>query len=460
MLWSNEIPVYIYGAGLKGKLIFEILEKMDFNVRGFLDRAPKCVCSKQNVFHPNELSMTERKGCIVVCSVINVFEHRKIAQELAEQGYLYILYKVIYEKFDENRELIDAIWDAVEEMGICTLGETKCLIMNRNVAAYRESSEQKEIQMNVKEKNGYVDIVMPVLLLYTFPKEVYVTYHKRQDWLRIPYERNVYYYLYCADLFRMFEDGKGSASEWEEAIRVYKRYFTNADVYSEKDLDIKFKQHISQRYNIYVEMDKLFHLNRQFFDDYPVYVKWNEKRLSLYVRDGNNRLAFLMSKGMHNVMCRMTKEDYIKWKNETKVYETLMSFPKKQEEARMALMWMGKIDLLKMIDSILFFSADCVLCDACSQMGVGANLYNGAVHDIETESFDLLWIDVCYVYEQKEDFMELLNGYSKYIVLAGSREDVAQIENQMYGRSVISTYRYWIEDREMVLNLSREGIFE
>lgn len=480
MFWYDDTPVYIYGAGLKGKLIYELLVNLGCNVCGFLDRASENIHLSQCVFQPDKLSKEQRKNSIVICSVANVFEHRKIAANLVQQGYVYIIYKGINGNADGNKEIIDIIWDMIEEVGRYSLAEIKNFIIGREVFAYRDIGEKEVYEINVREKNGYVDVAVPAIFLYTFPKDLYISFHKRQDWLRIPYERNVYYYLYCADLFRMFENGAVSGQEWEETIEVYKRYFANADVYIEKDLEVKFRQHMSQRYSIYNEMNKLFHANCGFFEEYPLFVKWNETRHCLYVRDGNNRLGFLLSKGIHNVMCRMAQEDYAQWANGQEMQKLILSTTNEQAGARMALKWMGKMDILEKVNRVLFLSSNPILCDVCSKMGVDAVVYEESIESVaqyqkvidvlgerkyraiqkmkSLEEFDLIWFNLSSISEQieKDKIIQLLSKYSKFVVLEGNKEDVREIINRIHGEIVKPTYIYWNNDKEVTLNLVRK----
>lgn len=298
-------------------------------------------------------------------------------------------------------------------------------------------------------------VAVPATFLYTFPRDLYISFHKRQDWLRIPYERNVYYYLYCADLFRLFENGDVTGQDWKKSMETYRRYFANADVYTEENLEAKFRQHISQRYSIYHEMDKLFHFNPDFFEEYPLLVKWNFQRHCLYVRDGNNRLAFLLSKGIHNVVCRMTKEDYAQWMSSQEMQRYVQVSADQQAQARLILRWLGKIDLLKKVNTILFFSSDFILSDAFSKMGLQVVDHEQAG---ALDKADLVWLDLtCGLIEKKDKMERLLEGYENPVVCVGAREDIRQFMDLIQGEPVIPISLYWNAGKEMGLGLIRKG---
>lgn len=456
MFWYSDTPVYIYGAGLKGRLISNLLKGLGCSVYGFLDRATQNICENQNVFYPDQLSIKQRENSIIICSVSNVFDHRKIVSDLAQLGYIYILYKEVGGKADENKQIIDIIWDAIEDSEQYSSTEIRNIITGRNILPYINRKEKEDGEMVVRENGGCIDVKISAIFLYTFPKELYISFHKRQDWLRIPYERNVYYYLYCANLFRMFENGAVSEQEWEEVFRVYRRYFANADVYDEGVLDIKFKQHVEQRYRIYSEMNRLFHSNREFFEENPLYVKWNENNQSLYVRDGNNRLAFLMVKGIHNVMCRMTKKDYDRWKSKQESQSKYLPTEEEKTAARMALRWIGKLDLLEKVNNVLFLSHNSLLSDALCKMGVNVVSCEDMV---SLEAVDLVWINLSYVYSQgkKERMVRLLNKCSKLFILEGIKEGTRQFIERIHGELAAPVCVYWNKDEGVELTLVRRG---
>ncbi len=312
MQWDKNTEVYVYGAGLKGKLLVEVLKKIECNVCGYLDRQAKIM--SKNVLRPDELNESDRKHCIVVCSVANVFEHIQIAEDLSLLGYEYIVYK----NFDLKNELFDVLWDYIENESENDIEEFKKIVYSSQIERFSRIynyRRTKEIYTEVPSKKGYIDIEVPIILLHTMSEERYCQVHKRQDWDRIPYDKNVYYYLYCGELYRLFENG-GSKKEWRRFIRCYKRYFSNADVFPVEELDSFFVRHMEQRYQIYKKMNWLFLNKRNFFKESPVLIQWNKEKNLFNVIDGNNRLAFLMVKGMQKVTCRMQKEDYLKWKNE------------------------------------------------------------------------------------------------------------------------------------------------
>lgn len=97
MFWNKDTPVYVYGAGLKGRLIYNLLDELGCNMCGFLDQASENIRFERKVFHPDQLAEEKRMSSIVICSVANVFEHGKIALELTKQGYRYIVHKEFVE---------------------------------------------------------------------------------------------------------------------------------------------------------------------------------------------------------------------------------------------------------------------------------------------------------------------------------------------------------------------------
>ena len=491
MQWDKRTNVYVYGAGLKGKLLLKALKQMECNVCGYLDRQAGKMAD--DVILPEEVVQEKRKHCIVVCSVANVFDHVRIAENLFTLGYEYIVYK----DFSGKNDLFDMLWDYIENEKGYDIEEIKRILYKSRIKKYGTVNsgkyEKKEYKV-VACKKGYIDVEVPVILLHTMSKERYYQVHKRQDWARVPYDKNVYYYLYCGELYQLFEKG-GTEKEWKEFIECYKRYFSNADVFSVKDLESNFVRHIEQRYEIYKKMNWLFLNQRSFFEENPILLLWNNEKHIFNVMDGNNRLAFLMVKGVQKVTCRMQKTDYLKWKNED-VYRELCSNQKSDLiEAQAYLLYpslsgqdnmeyggyqmvkiqklmkfLGEKRFLEESKRILLLSEDIVLANCFDKMGIKLHVLAGQrIDSVKYEmlmklfymnstmlveqvreqdaDYDMIYVEIKSELEPDEEqkICELCKKCSNLMILEGKQKLINQLKKKVAGQQYIaqSIFTYW-----------------
>ena len=122
-------------------------------------------------------------------------------------------------------------------------------------------------------------------------------------------------YFYTGQLYEVFAQGKVNGKEWNNIIHDAKEHFCSCNVFDIKILDKQFRRYINQKFELYQSMsEQLFH-TPEFFYNNPVRVKWNNAEGKNYfnIIDGNNRVAFLLAKGIYDIPCRMSKEDYNKW---------------------------------------------------------------------------------------------------------------------------------------------------
>lgn len=329
MFWNDETPVYVYGAGLNGKMIGTLLKRGGFKICGYFDRTAEQIKEIDGlpVFRAEKLAEEERRESIIVLGVLNVFEHEEIAVYLLKLGYQFIIFKSIKGKFEEdNNILFDLIsLNAVDpEFNSYKYIHDEIIKIPINKNIINESREISGSEMQIKEIGGFISVEVPLIFMYTKSKQVYMALSKdehEKDILRPrPYDSNLCYYFYSKDLYKLFDEDL----DYDKVVFILKRYyeyFCKFNTYPADLIKEKFKAHLSQRYSIYRYMKEMLYEYPDFFKKNAPILRWDKKKNYLYLVDGANRCAFLKQKQYRKFICRMSKSDYCKWINRVKLIQ-------------------------------------------------------------------------------------------------------------------------------------------
>lgn len=300
----NEItPFVIYGAGHNGRSIYNCLKEMDMNVVAFLDKSAQCLQPYDgiNIYLPNDSFMEKmKKECIIILSLLNFFDHAKVAEELVSLGYSYVLFKndlqlpMEREKFKRINEIYDLLVFQKQKIGQLSIPKL-------------EISDFDPFLIDcgiIEQRNDSVIVHIPIELLLFKEKEDQALQH-----ILLNTERS--------DLFHVFQNA--AIQEAQHKIHKYCESSFEIGSYNMNDTKNNYDEFerrlITSRYDVYEKMNKMFDFNPHFFILNPIKCKYlgNSK---FHVLDGTHRLSFLMMKGKRDVPCSISKDDYIKWKNE------------------------------------------------------------------------------------------------------------------------------------------------
>lgn len=295
---GKDTELIIYGAGLKGEMFFEIAAEAGLKVIAYLDRAATHIRGRSGIpiYEPDALQipMEKRQKAVVIISVNDIFSHEEIANMLVRQGYVYILYKPnmlrVLSKTEYNiSDTFDAFYLDRKLFGA-------------EIPGYIEKKENKTYTDILRESKEYFIIYEPAEILFANSKAAFLQKYQGIN-EQINQTSHILSYLYCGELFKGYEDGM-DLKEWQRFMEVYQEgSFSYLNKEHQKEA---FGRHMQSRYKIYQTMVKAFQINPLFFEQSPVLIEKNDYG-RLVIKDGTNRTAFLLAKGMFWIPCRVEK---------------------------------------------------------------------------------------------------------------------------------------------------------
>lgn len=310
---SSDSKFIIYGAGARGRKYYEMISQNNMQVLAFVDRNASKIQSINNtpIYEMKDLEQVtfDKQTVIVVISISNVFQHYDIAKQLFDAGYKYIVYKELFDNTLYGKN-INRIFQAIS------------LLRNREKLGGLELPAFRVAQvMDVTESGGeYITKSVPIELLFGLSKELYISAAEKKDRKLIDLipDKSLLYFTINKDLARFFLD-EINEKEWRKYIALYFEQRRCMVTENTVDMDDE-RHHLTDRYLIFQNMEILYNTNIDFFYENPIDVEWNPKGY-FNMQDGNNRAAFLFTKGMNMLPCMMKYDDFETWLNKAKIKE-------------------------------------------------------------------------------------------------------------------------------------------
>ncbi|MGD9559597.1 MAG: hypothetical protein AB7V55_03205 [Oscillospiraceae bacterium] len=227
----------------------------------------------------------------VLMAIPDRFEHEAVAEELFAQGYRTVIY---------NKGLIGTRDNDVNNRLYDTITEGRTIAGAPVEADNRPSEEgclQWEDHAHLASEAETVVANVPVDLLYVV------------DEANIESCIPLCTALYLTDLFEGFSArGKVDFSRYiDYSIQVQ-------GLRAAKVPAGEAGRVLASRQHIYQQLSLAFDIDREYFERFPVVVQWAEPGY-FHVRDGIHRAAFLYTRGVRYVPCRMGKAAYESWLN-------------------------------------------------------------------------------------------------------------------------------------------------
>lgn len=299
MIISKNTKFVIYGTGEVGKSFYNNCKNQGWSVTYAIDR-DKCGSDILNgviTYRLGEEPYTERKEVIVVICLADGLEHRKVVENLVEQGYQYMVCLPLGLFISEEKK-IKMIMQYDQIIAGCI--EDK----------YREVSEIRQYLMPAFDteqavliRNGHWLVVnCPLEILFTECVEL-CQGDKTKLVTNVKYKnKSIASSNPCKELFDFF-------AGQEEKCDLY---FLSKDVqYSfEKKRDILMK-----RFSLYQTFLKEYNKGMHFFIVSATEAVWNSKNYWNLV-GGHHRTSFLLHKGHKLFPIKVTKKDFEWWCND------------------------------------------------------------------------------------------------------------------------------------------------
>ncbi|MDE6491937.1 MAG: hypothetical protein K2L37_02160, partial [Lactobacillus sp.] len=258
------------------------------------------------VLLPDNQVITEyqKRHTLVIITQIDVYTHPSIAEFLSLQGYQFILY-------------LGALDAVVRDTYFTQLNEAfnrlryEGKLLGSRIPRYKKTPYISRQVVIRNEGTGDVTAYVPLPLLFTASRDTCFKESAIPAAVKPFWDRSVLEYLFALPIFNFFENGL--AGNWRKDLACYRDFSQyDANIFGKFDTEQHFAHTLSSRYHIYQKMCQMFSWNSEYFSDFPLYVRWNDRGY-FNIEDGNNRAAFLMCKNQFVIPCRMSKQDYEKW---------------------------------------------------------------------------------------------------------------------------------------------------
>lgn len=307
---SSDSKFIIYGAGARGREYYKKIIQNKMHVLAFVDRNASKIQSINNTpvyeFKELERVLVDKQKVIVVISISNVFQHYDIAKQLYQYGYMYIVYKELFNNTQYGKE-INKIFQAI------SLPHSE-----ENLNGLELPFFKKKQLVDIEEnKCQFIMKLVPIDLLFGLSKDYYMSTTEKKIIEIIP-DKSLLYFTINKDMMRFFSDTV-IEEEWENFIEIYFEH--RRCMITEDSVDLADEEnHLRDRYHIFQNMEILYNTNINFFYENPIDVEWNPMGY-FNMQDGNNRAAFLFAKGFNVLPCRMRYDDFETWFNKAKIKE-------------------------------------------------------------------------------------------------------------------------------------------
>lgn len=297
--FNDNKKVILYGAASTGILFKRILEKHQITVVAYVDkRADEIkIFDGIPVYSPLDMKLIMEEETVIIIAIKNVFEHEKIANQFIKAGFSKVIYRP-YDavmSYDLGRKIeLNLIYDAIQNDNFTLDMDIPYAKLNKR--------ELRDLALIKKEKE-YCIVYLPMELIFT-------------DRLRLQGKWNdisIFFLFPHIELFATF------AGRMENSIEAYKEFCVEAahKIGEVKTTKAWFESVVKQRIDVYNNMEYNYELNSTFFVSNAPRVIYDKGHFNL--KSGKHRAVFLMIQEKRYMPVKMLEEDYIKWKENSKI---------------------------------------------------------------------------------------------------------------------------------------------
>lgn len=275
---NKTSKIVLYGAGERGKTIYDYLIKNQYNVSFILDRNPQKVkmiyeCPVINV---EDIAQKCVQETIFIICLQNGLLHDEVAHLLNERGYSKILFLPTANKYQRDHEmrscyqkLLEDMWDENEQI-----------------------PEYPEMELG-RDKNIIIDdgemITCWVNMEYIFS---YDAQEKNDEtW----FNRHI---SFLSPYITLFDYIRGQA----EYPREYLESFRGSNLEEQNKL-------LLDRVKLWNMYEEKINTDSSYFTSAYIFAKWEDNHFS--IMDGHHRAVYLFMKDWYEIPIRMSKKDYI-----------------------------------------------------------------------------------------------------------------------------------------------------
>lgn len=305
-----EMPYVIYGAGKCGERYAESLIKAGKKVIGFLDKYQQGTSRQQLPIQRLGEENYDKENVVILISLANGNLHCRVAAELADRGYEYLLFLPLELPIPYSiKSRLLCLYNEV------TAGKKENFLLDPYQSYEDLLYDENDCLLKISEDEMVVWIGQE--LLFT---EVYEDYPGDKSML--PQVEGWYNNPLVArrGYFALFQYLGGREANLDEYFQLFPQMRSD----EEKGRVLAERGHLYHTYLREVQRGNL-----QFFIDTAPMGAWNEKGYFNLI-GGHHRTIFFASAGYDGCPLKIKRTDYEKWKNE-EVLERLKAVIKHED---------------------------------------------------------------------------------------------------------------------------------
>lgn len=314
---SKRRKVIIYGAGKRGRIIANLLNKRGYTISCFIDENASNIEFIDNIpviFLGNLYSVKKYDKSLFIIALQNALQHEEIAKKLYAMGCKYILFLPFSKIY--NIDEVTSIRHIYNEM---LNGNMK---KNIKIASYIDLLN-KQIDEN-KSDDCLITYYVDINYLFscdsienTFPEndvfgENRVKLNKKYS------DKPIFLYEPYLNLFEYLDKGSELNNEYIQ-MQLFGDDFSC--------IEMKKMKILRDRYKLFRIYEEAWNLNMNFFYESAPYVTWNDRGY-FNICDGHHRATYLIYKGLRSIPVCMKRKDYKMYckfiKNDAHIHDYLL----------------------------------------------------------------------------------------------------------------------------------------
>ena len=290
---DDNVPVILYGCGVRGIQFFHTLRARGVPIRCFFDAnaAEGERLLDRPVYAPRAIptdELEELRSALVLITLQNAGIHEEVARLLVHQGFTKLLYLPLagdcFHDGADALRLRHTYLAYTEEQG---LGEMHTVLPLTELPPVEYTE-----RVILSKSDAFITAELPLDLLATDGCN-----HAAESFVHSP----------VAHLFTFFSTGEGDLAEIEARFHVHEEEFGYL-------LKKSFYEYVCDRQLLYGRFVAALSDGMCFFQTSPANGVWRDGYFA--IEDGNHRVAFLYEKNLFCTPVRVTRDDYLRWRNQ------------------------------------------------------------------------------------------------------------------------------------------------
>lgn len=301
MYFLGKKQAIIYGTGIAGRKVCELLEENGIIVKAFIDKRYQEIevyMDKPVLGMAGVSEILDKDQYTIIITIKNVYDHSEIADQLLKYGFHNIIckpYDILQGRRGKHIESVDEAYEALID---------RCQMYFEPIESFETVlSQNLDDDGFISAEGEYVRTYIDATLLFTNQK-------KDTEWDSLNFVSTfpgveMYFAL---DNQRLCKQNK--------IFKEFTDYCAEGAIKGGIELSKSWEKNIIEnRSNIFGEMKRMYSLRKEFFVENCPTFEYLEKGKLRIISSGKNRVAFLISQGDWYIPVRIRKDHYQKYIN-------------------------------------------------------------------------------------------------------------------------------------------------